>query len=567
MNIAALPGNPESAKTFYPTPKVLIDELLTGIDWPLVEAVLEPSAGKGDIALAIIEKLKIHSRRYEYGTGIENFDVDCVEIDPDLRHILSGRKLRVVHDDFLTLRTFKRYSVILMNPPFDRGAEHLLKALEMQKRGGYIACILNAETLNNPFSLARKQLKGLLEQYGAQITYKDDAFTGAERRTGVRIAIVKVTVPFEQEPESVILEGLRADQARRRRDEPAQRNELIKDDYIEAIVDRFGFEVEAGCRLIREYRALQPYLMDGVAKEDHPSPLLSIIMGSIYSHRQDAATENAFVRGMRKKYWTALFTNRQFIRSMTSNLQEELLASVEKLRNYDFSVYNILTIRLNMQKKLVDGIHQTIMKLFDDWTHKHHWDEQSKNRHYFDGWRTNDAFAVNKRVIIPFHTDAFDSWVGRFHPTHYRTESMLCDIEKVFDYLSGNKPDHDGLHRRLDEAEKELQSRGIALRYFKVTFFKKGTCHIEFTDMDVLHKFNLYAARDKKWLPPCYGRKRYQEMDMEERKAVDAFEGEESYGRVMQKRAYFLAEPVEQGLLLLGGGERSACLYKPSERR
>lgn len=553
MSIAA------SAKScFYPTPKPLIDELLAGIDWPLVEAVLEPSAGKGDIALAVIEKLKAHNRRYGYGADTESFDVDCVEIDPDLRHILTGRKLRVVHDDFLTLRTFKRYSAILMNPPFDHGAEHLLKALEMQKHGGYIACILNAETLNNPFSLARKQLKGLLDQYGAQVTYRDNAFVSAERRTGVSIAIVKVTIPYEQEPESVILEGLHADQAKRRREGPAQRNELIKDDYIEAIVDRFSFEVEAGCRLIREYRALQPYLNDKVDKEEHPSPLLSVIMGSVYSHRQETATENAFLRGMRKKYWTALFTSRKFIQNMTSNLQEELMASVEKLKDFDFSVYNIMAIRLNMQKKLVEGIHQTIMKLFDDWTRKHHWDENSKNRHYFDGWRTNDAFAVNKRVIIPFYSEAFDSWNGRFHPTHYSTEKTLCDIEKVFDYLSGNKPDYDGLHRRLDMAEKELQTRGIGLRYFKVTFYKKHTCHIEFTDMDVLHKFNLYAARDKKWLPPSYGRKAYREMDAEEKKVVDAFEGEASYGQVLQRKEYFLAEPVEQGLLMLGGGERSA---------
>lgn len=558
MNTATLPVTQASTKTFYPTPKPLIDELLTGIDWPLVETVLEPSAGKGDIALAVIEKLKAHSRRYGYGADTESFDVDCVEIDPDLRHILSGRKLRVVHDDFLTIRTFKRYSAIIMNPPFDRGAEHLLKALEMQRNGGYIACILNAETLNNPFSLARKQLKGLLEQYGALISYKDNAFVSAERRTGVRIAIIKVTIPFEQEPESIILEGLRADKAKRRREEPNQHNDLIKDDYIEAIVDRFGFEVEAGCRLIQEYRALQPYLTDTVAKEDHPSPLLSVIMGSVYSHRQETATENAYIRGMRKKYWTALFTNRQFIQSMTSNLQEDLMASVEKLKDFDFTVYNIMTIRLNMQKKLADGIHQTIMKLFDDWTCKHHWDENSKNRHYFDGWRTNDAFAVNKRVIIPFYSEAFDSWNGRFHPTHYSTEKTLCDIEKVFDYLSGSKPDYEGLHRRMDAAEKTVLSRGIELQYFKVTFFKKGTCHIEFTDLDVLHKFNLYAARDKKWLPPCYGRKGYQEMDAEEKKVVDAFEGEESYERVLRRKEYFLAEPVEQGLVMLGGGERSA---------
>lgn len=543
MNLSVLAASAVGQKNFYPTPKALIDELLTGIDWPLIGSVLEPSAGKGDIALAAIAKLKAHSRRYAYGSDVESFDVDCVEIDPDLRHILAGNKLRIVHDDYLTYRTFKRYSAILMNPPFDRGAEHLLKAMEMQQRGGYIACILNAETIDNPFSLARKRLKGLLDQYGADITYKDHAFMDAERRTGVRIAVVKVNIPYEQEPESMILEGLKADVAKRKREEPLERNELIKDDYIEAIVDRFNFEVEAGCRLIREYHALLPYLNNSVDKDDHPSPLLSLIMGSIYSHRNEAATENEFIRGMRKKYWTALFTNRQFIQNMTSNLQEELMASVEKLQEYDFSIYNILAIRINMQKKLVDGIHQTIIKLFDSWTYKHHWDEGSKNRHYFDGWRTNDAFAVNKRVIIPYYSEAFDSWNGNFRPTAYGNEKTLCDIEKVFDYLSGNTPDRDMLHDRLSAAEQECLSRGIELRYFKVTFYKKGTCHIEFTDLDVLHKFNLYAARDKNWLPPCYGRKAYREMDKEEQRVVDSFEGVDMYTHVVSCNVYFFKTP------------------------
>lgn len=51
-----------------------------------------------------------------------------------------------------------------MNPPFSNGEQHLLKALELQKSGGHIICLLNAETLNNPFTLARKELLRVLEE-------------------------------------------------------------------------------------------------------------------------------------------------------------------------------------------------------------------------------------------------------------------------------------------------------------------------------------------------------------------------------------------------------------------
>ena len=56
-------------------------------------------------------------------------DIDCVEIEPELRAILKAKGFRVVHDDFLTLHTYKHYGLILMNPLFSVGVRHLLKAI------------------------------------------------------------------------------------------------------------------------------------------------------------------------------------------------------------------------------------------------------------------------------------------------------------------------------------------------------------------------------------------------------------------------------------------------------
>ena len=118
------------AEEFYPTPKSLLEKITVGVDWGKVNSVLEPSAGKGDIADYIMEKRQ--SRFYN------ETDIDCVEIDPDLQCVLKGKKYRVVHDDFLTFNTYKKYDLIFMNPPFSNGATHLLKALDMQKSGGGI---------------------------------------------------------------------------------------------------------------------------------------------------------------------------------------------------------------------------------------------------------------------------------------------------------------------------------------------------------------------------------------------------------------------------------------------
>ena len=50
-------GTDRAKKTFYSTPKSLADELISGYDWNYIESILEPSAGKGDLAFAAAKRL------------------------------------------------------------------------------------------------------------------------------------------------------------------------------------------------------------------------------------------------------------------------------------------------------------------------------------------------------------------------------------------------------------------------------------------------------------------------------------------------------------------------------
>ena len=43
---------------FYPTPPELVGKMLDLVDWERVQFALEPSAGKGDIAEGIRERMK-----------------------------------------------------------------------------------------------------------------------------------------------------------------------------------------------------------------------------------------------------------------------------------------------------------------------------------------------------------------------------------------------------------------------------------------------------------------------------------------------------------------------------
>lgn len=165
----------ETAKEnqFYPTPREFLKKICEGIQWDQVHTILEPSVGKGDVVdyLVELEKEGI-SKVGEFGgrsrTFHENlkFDIDVIELDKNLQHILKGKEYKLVHDDFLSFSTYKRYDLIIMNPPFNKGVQHLMHAINIMERyGGNIICILNAETIDNPYFMERQELRAVLEKY------------------------------------------------------------------------------------------------------------------------------------------------------------------------------------------------------------------------------------------------------------------------------------------------------------------------------------------------------------------------------------------------------------------
>lgn len=148
-----------NTEQFYPTPRELLEKIFKDTDWRTVGSVLEPSAGNGDICDYIMEA----AEKYPYYN--RNLDMDCIEINKNRRAALKGKNYRVIFDDFIRFQTYKQYDLIAMNPPFADGEKHLLKALEMQKNGGCVMCILNAETLRNLYTNGRKLLVRKLGEF------------------------------------------------------------------------------------------------------------------------------------------------------------------------------------------------------------------------------------------------------------------------------------------------------------------------------------------------------------------------------------------------------------------
>jgi len=571
---------------FFPTPDSLAAKMLADVDWTQTQTVLEPSAGKGNLVECALRKR--HARDVYQRHSL---NVDCIEVDPNLRQILKynfseekrekaykmqreldryarqtlteaqERKLdaiknenrifesadvRIIHDDFLTYNGAKQYDLIVMNPPFSNGDKHLLKALEIQRNGGEIVCLLNAETVRNPHTNSRRLLRELLNKYRASIQYIKDGFTsaaGAERITGVEVAIVKISIPREQKKESEFWERMKRAQEWDSKPKP-ESTEVAPSEFLDNIIAMYNVEVAASIKLIEEYNALKPYICRDFEREHSsisPTAILTLTVGTRSNCLQECDV-NEYLKEVRLKYWSGLFENEKFTGNLTSNLQQKYRGMVDKMADYDFTKFNIEAVLAEMNSEMVQGVRETILSLFDKLSEQHSYlPECSKNIHYYNGWKTNKAHKVNSKAIIPTYGLFSDSsWHKEKAFRVSEAYKVLSDIEKVFNYLDGGITADIDLHGVLEAASYGYQKTNIACKYFEVSLYKKGTTHIKFTNQKLVDKLNIYAARNKMWLPPCYGKARYSEMNAEEQAAVKEFQGAEAYAEVMANAGFYL---------------------------
>jgi hypothetical protein len=528
-------------KDFYPTPSHLIQKMLSKIDFRMISNVLEPSAGSGNIVDAVVDKFKYSHSNYNKGA---KWDIDCIEIDENLRYILQGKNYRVIQDDFLTFNTYKRYDLIVANFPFSEDDKHLHKALDIQERtGGYIVCLINADTLRNPFSNSRKDLLRRLEENNAVIEYIENAFMDAERKTSVTVALITINIS-EKESISNIYNDLKKDYTNREEKE-YNNNDIVTNDFVKSIVQQFNFEVELGMKLINEFNFMSSKMLKTFKKEHNSDSVLSL---NFNEYDGKKVTLNEFIQKIRLKYWTTLFENKSFTGLLTSNLSNEYKEKVQELLDYDFSEYNIYSIKLEMNKNMLQGAEKSILNLFEKYSNKYHWfDECSKNVHYYNGWRTNKSYVVGKKVIVPckIYITNDSKYVDCERVLYKKIDGeieSLIDTEKCFNYLDGGITEDISIQEALSHAAEIGQTSKIKCKYFNLTFYKKGTVHIEFTNLDLLQKFNLYGSQRMNWLPPCYGKKAYKDMTTEEKTVIDDFEGEQSYNKVMANKEYYIVE-------------------------
>jgi hypothetical protein len=312
------------------------------------------------------------------------------------------------------------------------------------------------------------------------------------------------------------------------------------------------------------------------------NPILTLALDE---HSRGGLGENSYVEAVRIKYWRALFKNPKFMEKLTSKLRDEWYNSVSELIDYEFTLFNIKQIIIEMNAQISKGVEDAIIALFDKLTEEHNYYPECKNTvHYYNGWKTNKAHKIGKKSIILTRGVWDEDYTRSSYPVCggagskkrvvwklnvYSAYNLLSDLEKSFAYLRNGMREtiwaHDMNNTLQVVAANELY-KNAEFTYFACDFYKKGTVHIKYRYPELVDRLNIYAARNRGWLPPNYGRAKYADMTDEEQAVVNEFhfdpdnekildpaKSAERYAEILERSDFYLADPTKSVELLTAG--------------
>lgn len=456
-------------KNFFPTPKEACRHLLDGIPPRDLgnKTILEPSAGKGDI----LEYLQDYTGQYIKPTFLS------MEIEPELVAILQDKDFKVIGNDFLNEPIHYDIDYIFMNPPFDHGAKHLLRAWEIIQNGT-IRCLLNAETYNNTYTQERSLLANIINEYG-KVTQLGNIFAKAERKTNVDVILVELVKKTESkfdfnadfDTESFTMPN-----------DLGNTSELIIHDMLSNREARYKASILA----FQEMEAARRKFKACV------SPLVSSYKVSDYLK---ADSFNYFISQFNGDAWDLLLTESKFADLLTKRVRDEFIyKQFPKQKNIAFTKSNmveLLSILMNNKGAIVD---RCILDVFDLLTRYH-----KENRVHVEGWKTNEAYKVGMKFILPRVMKEFDSVFGTYS-FEYSNEHTLNDIDLVMCFLTGQKLGNivtcqKILQQQFDNFKAgRAYSTNVESTFFDIKFFKKGTIHFKFKSEQLWQWFNCKAS-------------------------------------------------------------------------
>ena len=177
---------------YFPTPAPVVERIVDAAQIEPGLRVLEPSAGKGDLAQAAVDA----------GAG----SVEVVETSQQLGEILTLRGFATPPGTPLGTSFLEadpdpghQYDVIVMNPPFEKGQDqqHVRHAHEFLAPGGRLVAVMSEGTFYREDKKSKSFRVWLAAAGGTSEQLPAGSFTGAQaaRQTGTAMRLVVIDAP------------------------------------------------------------------------------------------------------------------------------------------------------------------------------------------------------------------------------------------------------------------------------------------------------------------------------------------------------------------------------------
>ena len=480
---------------FYPTPQDVARKMVAAAGGDLSKMViLDPSAGKGDLLEAARWSGKADPKR-----------MYACEIDPSLTAIITSRKYRVIAADYLQFQGRPDVNCILMNPPFDRGAQHLLHAWETLYQG-VIVCLLNTASLNDTTDATTQRLSVLLKTTKADIQYLGNCFAQAERKTNVDVCMITI----HKQAASAFDWG-NYQQREAQEYELGQETAIAPTDAIRARVNAY----DHGCQILvdsimglrKACQVLAPLFDRGEVGA------MGYIVETMNPRNNGVANMDisAVIDVVTERAWADIFERTKIGNQVPSHLRAELDSKKEGTQKMAFTEANIWSILETLYANQ-GALHEaTLQRAFDLMT-KHN----EKNRLAEKTWKTNSAFKVRKKFIM-------GNWAAGWTTTNSNRHNDMNDIDKAMCALTGKEYHkiqcihsvRPGRDERIDgkmtfvphpsqvmDADGSPKHNCFRSEFFHLQFYPAtGSCHATFLDDGLWQDFNVAIAKINRWLP------------------------------------------------------------------
>lgn len=477
---------------------------------PLLKmTVCDSSAGSG----AILDWIEEHLRRTHDGHwNSYRKNLYACEIDPELKSMLQGKDYKVIADDFLEYTGDHQFDLIVMNPPFSCADKHILHAFKTVAPGGHVVSILNSETINNPYTETRKLLAKLIADHGtAPVEELGQVFLAedAERKTDVHVSLVRLQRPAERDPLNFEFKSRRTHYDGPELTEDTFKDAVAVQDVIGNMMLSYAQAKQVFVDYMRARKALQFY---GGGLMHFNRDILDVANEAIASSDNLRAVYNEFTDALNQSAWHVVLDKINIQKYMTDQVRKDFDRYGRAQGFMQFNKENVAGLVELVFENRGTILEKAVVAVFDIFTSYYH-----ENRCHVEGWKTNDKYKVNRKIILP-NWVRWDDWstqrdlktYGSRFKTNYHLYSEYSDIDKVMCYLTGEDYDKcytisQALETRFNRLGKvypgEQFDSECESQFFYLRFFKKGTLHLEFKDEQLWQEFNLRACAGKLWLP------------------------------------------------------------------